>query len=95
MNQKLFLIIISYATYLGFNEEVNLSISNLPSGLEAIFSSPKLKQGSSSGTLTILGLENLSNQDLTLEVFAQGSTISKTLELELKSLNDNFPNIEL
>ena len=26
----------SYATYLGFNEEVNLSISNLPPGVEAL-----------------------------------------------------------
>ncbi len=85
----------SYATYLGFNEEVNLSISNLPEGLEAIFSSPKLTQGSSSGTLRLIGLENLSNQDLTLEIFALGSTISKTVELELKALNDNFSNIEL
>ena len=85
----------SYATYLGFNEEVNLSISNLPPGVEAIFSSPKLIQGSSSGTLRLLGLQNLSYQDLMLEVFALGSTISKTVELELKALNGNFSNIEL
>ena len=85
----------SYATYLGFNEEVNLSISNLPPGVEAIFSSPKLIQGSSSGTLRLLGLENLSYQDLILEVFALGSTISKTVELKLKALNGNFSNIEL
>ena len=85
----------SYATYRGFNEEVNLSISSLPAGLEAIFSSPKLTQGSSSGTLRIFGLENLSHQDLILEVLALGSTISKTVKLELKSLNDNFSNIEL
>ena len=85
----------SYETYLGFNEEVNLSISKLPIGVEVVFSSPKLTQGSTSGTMRILGLENLSHQDLILEVFAQGSTISKTVQLELKALKDNFSNVEL
>ena len=85
----------SYETYLGFNEEVNLSVGNLPHGIQAIFSSSKLQQSSSSGNLRILGLENLPPQDLIIEVFAQGSTISKTIKLELKLLNDNFSEIKL
>jgi len=84
----------SYETYLGFNEEVNLSLSALPQGIQAIFSSSKL-QSSSLGNLRVLGLENLSSQDLILEVFAKGSTISKTVKLELKALNDTFSSIKL
>ena len=75
----------SYETYLGFNEEVNLSVSNLPQGIQAIFSSSKLQQSSSSGNLRILGLENLPPQDLILEVFAQGKHNFKNHKTRIKT----------
>ena len=85
----------SYAVYMGFEEKVNLSVENLPQGLSALFSPANLTQGSSSGILTISGLQNLSPQDLTLEVLAQSNSSSRSVNLNLNLLQENFDNIEL
>jgi len=84
-----------YTTHLGFNEEVNLSLENLPQGLSVNLTPEKLNNSITSGQVKIFGLENLSPQDIFLSLKAESTSVSRSFDfdLNLRSNDLNSPQL--
>jgi len=84
-----------YSTYLDFNEDVNLTIDNLPQGLTVNISPDNLNNSSTSGEVKIFGLENLSPQDIHLRLKAESTNVSRSFDFDLNYRNDDVNPPEL
>lgn len=76
------------------DQSVSLSFSDLPSALSTQFSSPQLTNADRSGTINISGFGNLPSQDLVLTLRAEGQTLTRSIDLEVKIRDGNFPGIQ-
>lgn len=84
-----------YSTYLNFNEDVNLTIDNLPQGLTFNISPDKLNNSTSSGEVKIFGLENLSPQDIHISLKAESASVSRSFDFDLNYRTDDVNPPEL
>ncbi len=84
-----------FETYSNTNESVSLSFSELPSALSAQFSKSQLTDADLSGTINISGFENLPTQDLFLNLRAEGQTLTRSIDLEVKIRKDDFQGIQI
>ena len=84
-----------YSTYLDFNEDVNLTIDNLPQGLTVNISPDNLNNSSTSGEVKIFGLENLSPQDIHLSLKAESASVSRSFDFDLNYRTDDVNPPEL
>ena len=84
-----------YSTYLNFNEDVNLTIDDLPQGLTFNISPDKLNNSTSSGEVKIFGLENLSPQDIHISLKAESASISRSFDFDLNYRTDDLNSPEL
>lgn len=77
------------------DQSVSLSFSELPSVLSAQFSESQLTDADLSGTVNISGFENLPAQDMILTLRAEGQTLTRSIDLEVKIREDDFQEIQL
>ena len=84
-----------YSTYLNFNEDVNLTIDDLPQGLTFNISPDKLNNSTSSGEVKIFGLENLSPQDIHISLKAESASVSRSFDFDLNYRTDDVNPPEL
>ncbi len=85
---------LEYKTFLSFNEEVNISASNLPQGANATFSQDSFNGTNTDGlpfTVTVSGLEGLESGDYTFNVdgLSTTSNVEKSIELSFTLYNEN------
>ncbi len=84
-----------YSTYLDFNEEVNLTIDNLPEGLTANISPKSINNSSTSGELKIFGLENLTPQDIHIKLRAESENVSRSFDFDINYRTNDLTSPEL
>lgn len=76
-----------------YDEDITLSISNLPDGLSARFSKSKYRPSDLSGQVTIEGIQNMSPNDFAFEVLAQSGSLAYDFQFDLvlRSATINSP----
>ena len=84
---------IDVISVLGFNEPVDLTINNLPAGVEATFGNDPVIPGNST-TLTITNTAGATPDDYTIELASSSGTINQQNDINLRILG-NPPTPEL
>jgi subtilisin-like proprotein convertase family protein len=84
-----------FDTFTDFEGTVALSFNELPSELSAQFSNSKLTNSVSSQTIELSGFDNLTPQDLSLELRASGTSVTRSINLEVKIREENFKGVQL
>jgi subtilisin-like proprotein convertase family protein len=84
-----------FDTFPDFEGTVDLSFSELPSELSAQFSNSELRSSVSSQTIELSGFDNLPPQDLSLVLRASGTSVTRSINLEVKIREENFQGVQL
>ncbi len=87
-----------YTTFLGFDENVTISVENLPSGITRNLSKTSFSGSNANGesfTLTLSDLNSVPEKEFlfTLKGISQSTSVEKEVQLSLTTFDENFDTI--
>lgn len=85
----------TYNTYLGFNQTVTFSASNLPSGVTATFNPASTTANNTPVTVTLNGISNGNVGNHQIRLIGTYETVSKGINVQLNIYNSTFQPILL